>query len=352
MYSNSSHDITGNSQAAEKDEASVRSMYERAPYPGLGAGLKDPDVTIRPVEDDLTSRGRVRFLDAGCGTGHYLVGVAKKYPEWECHGIDLSQASLDIAQALAERHGVSISLTRGSYLDPLPFEHKFDFIAAIGTIHHAADPVRALENLRDHLTDDGFIFVHLYGLRLDREKFDIKAILDVFEPDVIQVERRFQFYDGLMKHRRRRWLQQLLQMPLIDILVAGKRWMRNVARRSRGIVWSPPFTARYDEPTAPWIDHFCHPCERAFEVPEVLDIVERAGLSIHRMLGQGQEYPQLIPPEWRPEYDSLPPEAKWRLSELLAFRGASFRMILKKKPLPETGAEAPVAESRDRRSGG
>jgi hypothetical protein len=120
-------------------------------------------------------------------------------------------------------------------------------------------------------------------------------------------------------------------MPLIDLYAAARVALRNLFRRTRGEVWSPPFTARYDSPTAPWIDHFCHPCERAYEVPEIVELVGESGFEIVRNLGQGREFPALVPSEWRPDYDALPAAAKMRLSELLAFRGGSFRLVLKKR---------------------
>jgi SAM-dependent methyltransferase len=331
MYTNSAFDKTMDDNAAGRDEKSVRAMYERAPYPGLGAGLKDMSLFLDVVEPKLAGRHSVRFLDAGCGTGHYLVGVAKRNPDWSCFGLDLSQASLDVAAQLATRHGARATLARGSYLEALPFDGKFDVIAAIGTVHHCADPLAAMRNLHRHLADDGFLLFHVYGLRLDREKFDIKEMLDIFEPDLSNVERRFAIYEALMRHRRRHWAKRLVQMPLIDIYAAARVALRNLFRKARGEVWSPPFTARYDGPTAPWIDHFCHPCERAYEVPEILGLIEDAGFEIARNLGQGREFPALVPPTWRPDYDALPASAKMRLSELLAFRGGSFRFVLKKR---------------------
>ncbi len=331
MYTNSAFDSAKDKAAAGKDETSVRSMYERAPYPGLGAGLKDMGLFLNVVEPMLGRERAVRFLDAGCGTGHYLVGVAKRNPAWRCHGLDLSQASLDVAAKLAGLHETQVELARGSYLEPLPFDGKFDVIAAIGTVHHCSDPAAAMRNLHRHLSDDGFLLFHVYGLRLDRDKFDIKAILDVFEPDLSNVERRFEIYAALMKHRRRHWAKRLVQMSLVDIYAAARDRLRGLFRRARGEVWSPPFTASYDSPTAPWIDHFCHPCERAYEVPEIAELIESTGFEIVRNLGQGREFPNLIPPDWRPAYDNLPASAKMRLSELLAFRGGSFRFVLRKR---------------------
>ena len=155
LYSNSKTDIEHSATARRADEKAVRDMYEFAPYPDLGADLKDLALYLDPIAGDLKTRKPVRFLDVGCGTGHVLVGVARAHPHWQCSGIDLSSASLEIACALAEKHGAQIELSRGSYLDPLPYKDKFDVVCAMGTIHHCAEPVAALKNLAGHLKVDG-----------------------------------------------------------------------------------------------------------------------------------------------------------------------------------------------------
>ena len=116
----------------------------------------------------------------------------------------------------------------------------------------------------------------------------------------------------------------------LDVYVGLRVGLRNLRRRLRKISWSPSWTAAYDEPTAPWIDHFCHPCERAYEVPDVQALLEAGGFEVVHMLGQGQEYRNLIPHAWRPACDGLGEWEKRRLSELLAEGGASFSMVLRK----------------------
>ena len=81
---------------------------------------------------------------------------------------------------------------------------------------------------------------------------------------------------------------------------------------------------------APWIDHFCHPCERAYEVPDVRELVEAGGFRVVYNLRQGIEHPQLIPPEWWSRYNRLSDWEKWRMSELLADGGGSFALWLQK----------------------
>ena len=222
-------------------------------------------------------------------------------------------------------------LDQGSYLDPLPFgDVTFDVISAMGTIHHCADPLAAMKALRHALKDDGWMLLHLYGLRADRGKFDLKETLNILEPDLAEHQRRFEFYDALMRHQRGNWRKRLATTTLADLYGGARSWLRNLVRRQRKQSWSPGWTARYDAPTAPWIDHFCHPCERAYEVPEVRDLLEASGFVVRHMIKQGREHPQLIPPAWRARYDQLADWDKWWLSELLAEGGGSFVMILQK----------------------
>lgn len=306
-YSNSAHDQSVDAGGRATDEGAVRKMYEHAPYPDLGADLKDANRQFAPVAARFGDRaGRLSFLDVGCGTGHLLVGAAKAFPGWACHGIDLSEASLGVARQLADRHGVSVTLARGSYLDPLPFETKvFDLISAQGTIHHSADPVGALRQLRTVLTDDGFLSMHLYGWRLDRRKFEIKEMLSIFEPDLFDHGARFELYRQLMRHERRWTLRRLASVAPIDIYVGLKRALRNARRRRRGQSWSPPWTDDYREINAPWIDHFCHPCERAYEVPEVEELVTQSGFEVVEMRTQGRRDDRWLPPEWRARFERL-----------------------------------------------
>jgi SAM-dependent methyltransferase len=330
FYSNSKMDIDHSRSARGADEDAVRGMYEDAPYPDLGSDLKDLGLYLNPIRADLSKRDEIKFLDVGCGTGHVLVGVAKSHPEWDCYGIDLSKASLDVATELSKMHGAKVEIERGSYLDPLPFDHQFDVISAMGTIHHCADPLAAMRNLKKHLKEDGYLLLHLYGLRCDREKFDIKEALSILEPNLRAHQTRFDFYSGLMGHTRRRWVKRLaLTMPGDAIGAVRAAW-RNFRRRRRNVSWSPSFRERYDEVSAPWIDHFCHPCERAYEVPQVQELVETSGFKVVRMLAQGRENKKLIPREWAERYDELDDWEKWRLSELLAVGGGSFAMILQK----------------------
>lgn len=330
MLSSSKFDVSRDSNARQADEAAVRLMYENAPYPDLGSDLKDLSFFWKHLPE-ITRRSDVRFLDVGCGTGHYLVGVTKTFQNWTCCGVDLSTASLDVAKQLAQIHDVSVELHNGSYLDPIPFDEAFDVISAMGTIHHAADPVAALVNLKQWMKPDGVMLLHLYGLRGDAKKFDIKEMLSIFQPDLTNYADRFGLYDALIRHnsqRRPLWKKALLNSPA-DYYFMLRNYFRDLRRRSKNISWSPSWTHRYDTISAPWIDHFCHPCERAYEIRDVQALLDASGFEPVFMLKQGIERPHLIPPEWRERYETLNFWDKARLSELLADGGGSFNLIVR-----------------------
>jgi len=126
----------------------------------------------------------------------------------------------------------------------------------------------------------------------------------------------------------RNWLHRLALTTPADVYAMIRNRLRNLGRKRKGVSWSPPFDAEYKELSAPWIDHFCHPLERAYEVPQVHELVEAGGYRVLNMTKQGREIGALIPPEWRPIYDRLDNWDKWRLSELLSVGGGSFAMIL------------------------
>lgn len=314
------------------DQERVRRFYRAAPYPDLGAAPKNPDAWLRAVQPFLGAErmaGTLRYLDAGCGTGHVVVGVAIRHSRWDCHGIDLSDASLDIARQLAEHNAAPVTFHQGSYLDPLPFEEPFDLITAFGTVHHTEDPPKAVRNLLRYLRGDGIFVMHLYGKDLDRGKFEIREILDILEPDIGNVERRFALYAELMRKRRKGVLDTLLDLSPRVVLRTVRNAGRDALRRRRES-WSPAWWERYDAPTSPWIDHFCHPLERTYNVRDVEALARDAGLEVVAMLNQGREDLSRLPAGWEGEYVRLGEWDRRRLMELLDKTARSVLLVGRK----------------------
>lgn len=332
IYSNSETDLKPGEESKKSDEGSVKAMYEVKPYPDLGADLKDPDVFIRHITAELDKIEGIKYLELGCGTGHHVVSVAKSHPDYDCYGVDLSSASLNVAGKLADKHDAKVTFHQGSYLDALPFHiKKYDVISAIGTIHHCADPLEAMKNVYNLLKDDGWFFLHMYGLRCDRRKFDIKEMLNILEPDINNYEKRFEYYRELMAHEKSKIIRRLASISALDIYRMLRKSYRNIKRKIQGISWSPGWDYEYTQISSPWVDHFCHPCERAYEVNGIQELVDASGFKVVKMLGQGKEFKNMIPEAWRGRYNELDNWDKYRINELLFESGGSFNLILKKK---------------------
>jgi SAM-dependent methyltransferase len=156
----------------ESNTEDVVAMYAKYPYPSptVGASLLYDLAGLFYLlfeSDDLSGR---KVLDAGCGTGQRILGLAEGYPKAHFVGIDVAETSLEIAARLAEKHGIrNIAFKKGDILN-LDLGEEFDFIVSTGVVHHLEDPQKGLANLCRHLTADGVVCVwhyHPFG-ELDR----------------------------------------------------------------------------------------------------------------------------------------------------------------------------------------
>ena len=144
--------------------ADVLAMYSKYPYPsptvGLSLSFDIANMFYLICEgDELIDK---KILDAGCGTGQRVLGFAKRYPKAHFQGVDMTQASLDVAWQLAKRHEIqNITFKQGNILS-LDLQEKFDFIISTGVIHHLEDPLKGLQNLCEHLTSEGVICLWHY----------------------------------------------------------------------------------------------------------------------------------------------------------------------------------------------
>jgi SAM-dependent methyltransferase len=107
----------------------------------------------------------IRVLDAGCGTGHTALAIARRYPEIEVVGIDLSEAALATAQAQARRLrvGSNLTLRQLAIEEAGQLDGQFDYVVASGVLHHLEDPATGLQALADLLTPWGGLGIMVYG---------------------------------------------------------------------------------------------------------------------------------------------------------------------------------------------
>jgi ubiquinone/menaquinone biosynthesis C-methylase UbiE len=104
-----------------------------------------------------------RILDLGCGPGHLLPHLSRRYPSATIVGVDVSAPMLRLAGARVR--GSAVMLLQASFYD-LPFsDASFDLVTGTGILHHADDLRELLREARRVLAPGGH-FVAI-GFRRD-----------------------------------------------------------------------------------------------------------------------------------------------------------------------------------------
>jgi SAM-dependent methyltransferase len=100
---------------------------------------------------DLGMPAHARILDAGCGSGRFMVDLAKR---GEVTGVELSDTSV----ALARQRGIG-EVVAGSVLE-MPFaDASFDLAVSLDVVEHLEDDVAALRELRRVVAPGGALLV-------------------------------------------------------------------------------------------------------------------------------------------------------------------------------------------------
>lgn len=115
------------------------------------------------------------FLDYGCGHGHITIALAKRLPNCEFVGIDISKAAIGVAQRWAAKEKVTNikyyvgdtdtfrdNTGLGSFVNGVHFE--FDYILAAELLEHVPDPQSFVKDLRQFGTlGTMYLFTTPYG---------------------------------------------------------------------------------------------------------------------------------------------------------------------------------------------
>jgi SAM-dependent methyltransferase len=169
---------------------SVRALYEKYPYPSGDTESGLIYDTALAVDYLVEETGRLAVLDAGCGTGHRLIGMASRHPSWHFTGLDLSSSSLSTARELAAKYDCqNVSFVHGSIGDT-DLEAEYDLITTTGVLHHLPDPRAGAAWLAAHLSAEGVLYCWLYhrygefGRLLDRGIYQL--LVNVAKDDEVE----------------------------------------------------------------------------------------------------------------------------------------------------------------------
>jgi len=114
---------------------------------------------------------RGTLADIGCGPGYFTGDTARAFPHLKIIGVDISEEMLQRAEQNASRahHETQISFRQGD-IHELPFEdNSLDFAVSTLSLHHWAEPVKALGEIHRVLKPRGQFLI--FDTRRDSPKF-------------------------------------------------------------------------------------------------------------------------------------------------------------------------------------
>jgi SAM-dependent methyltransferase len=123
--------------------------------------LSDQAQTLTDLlHDDTRYPAGSRVLEAGCGIGAQTAILAKNSPGADITSVDISADSLQRAEAMTRKEGLTNVSFRQGDIFHLPFEPEtFDHIFVCFVLEHLSDPQLALAQLRPLLKEGGTITV-------------------------------------------------------------------------------------------------------------------------------------------------------------------------------------------------
>jgi trans-aconitate methyltransferase len=102
----------------------------------------------------LKLKGTEHILDIGCGDGATTAEIAARVPNGSVTGIDASAEMIAFAKAhwTSEHPNLQFQMADARHL---PFEHEFDLIVSLNTLHWISDQASVLRSIRAAIRPDG-----------------------------------------------------------------------------------------------------------------------------------------------------------------------------------------------------
>ena len=245
---------------ASEGQASVRGLYERAPYPRYasltlprpGSALPALRQVFAPAPLPMLETG-FDVLVAGCGTGRHAIQAALGYGEKaRVRAIDVSARSLAYAAGMARRFGVNgITFERADLTRLDPEVRTYDIIECVGVLHHLEDPFAGWKSLLGVLKPGGLMLVGLYSAVSRKDILELRKAKDYPGTECSDGEARA-FRAGLLSR---------------DSAIAASRDAYTLGE---------------------FRDLVLHPLERPLTIPEIAAFLKREGLSFRGFLLPGE----------------------------------------------------------------
>lgn len=147
----------------------IRDHYEHWPFPDTDFFSREGLLLLRYFErwlkeERLEKGEKNRVIDAGCGTGHTLVALARHFPDTLFMGIDVSENSIQNASQQAEKSGITnVHFQYKDLREDLAPLGQYRVVLSFGVLHHIEDFDRAFRNIAQLVEAKGYLVLFLYG---------------------------------------------------------------------------------------------------------------------------------------------------------------------------------------------
>lgn len=173
------------------------------------------------------------ILELGCGWGSLSIFMAEKYPNARITAVSNSSSQRAFIEAQAARLGLDNLHVITADMNDFAANGRFDRIVSVEMFEHMSNWRPLLTRLREWLTRDGRVFIHIFTHRNQPYRFDHAEKAD-------WIAQHF-FTGGIMPSRQ-------LMHAFGDIFTVEKEWLWNGVHYQRtALDWLTNFDARSDE---------------------------------------------------------------------------------------------------------
>jgi SAM-dependent methyltransferase len=103
----------------------------------------------------------VRFLDAGCGAGDFLVPAAMKFREGDFTGLDKSEANIDMIRFYGNKRKIRNLRVEAHDLDNQLEAGFFDVVLCASVLQYLKDPGKFIRRMADKLSTGGHLLFYV-----------------------------------------------------------------------------------------------------------------------------------------------------------------------------------------------
>jgi len=164
----------------------VAQMYTRYPFPSAQRrhSYRRHATHVREFLQQLgiDPVGK-HFGDIACGTGLILLDYAQEFPDVQFSGFDITEASVNSANATLAQEDVTNARAHLQNIMELELESEFDYILSWGTIHHLPDSEEGIRILCRALKPGGVIRTGIYGFYGNWERRLQQELIRTISPE-------------------------------------------------------------------------------------------------------------------------------------------------------------------------